>query len=273
MVDQDLPALNMRAALSLQNIASAKVGDELLLVTNLARAHKQIVADVAQLGDKGRWPSQPQGPELDQAERLAVVAVNSPTPRLWTLVTRRGYVQRLVHAGMERNIAQGAGLLPHLDRRDWPVALVSGDEREIVLITSWGQAIRFPQHTIETHGSMALDLDPDDQVVAALSLTADAGTPYELLIVTASGHGIRRDVAQLPARSRPGDTAGKTLIQARDVLGLLSAQQSAQLAFVTYGGKLAFAEVEGAARHERLARGSLLCDLGGDPAVAVTQIG
>ena len=272
LAEQDQPVLDMRAALSLRGIVSAGPGDELLLVTNLARAYKRLVADVAPLGDKGRWPTSAQDLELDEAERLTALAIGSPAPRLWTLVTRRGYVQRLVHAGMERRMAQGEPLASRLERRDAPIALVSGDHRELVLITSWGQAIRFPQHTIETQGSIALDLAPDDQVVGALALSVDADTPCELLIVTASGYGLRRDISQLPARSRPGDTPGKTLIQAHDVLGLFAAQPNAQLVFATYSGKLIFAAAEDAARHDRLAKGSRLCDLDRDPAVAVTQV-
>jgi DNA gyrase subunit A len=275
LADQGQPVLSARAALSLQRIASAGAGAELLMVTNLARGYRRMTADIPLLEeeDKGRWPAPPQDLELGDAERLTAVAVNAPSPRLWTLVTRRGYVQRLVYAGMERNIAQDQVLLPHLDRRDAPIALVSGDHREIVLITRWGQAIRFPQHTIESQGSMALDLDPDDQVVGALSLTVDPGAPaHELLIVTASGYGIRRDVVQLPARSRPGDTTGKALIQAHDVLGVFAARPDAQLAFATYGGKLVFASAENASRHDRLAKGSRLCDLDRDRAVAVAEM-
>jgi hypothetical protein len=44
------------------------------------------------------------------------------------------------------------------------------------------------------------------------------------------------------------------------------------VAFATYGGKLVFAPTESAARHDRLAKGSRMCDLAHDPAVAVTQL-
>jgi DNA gyrase/topoisomerase IV subunit A len=270
--DQDQPVLNARAALSIRQIVSARPGDELLLMTNLARAYRQMSADVPELEDKGRWPGSPQDAQLQDAERLTAAVAVQPPPRLWTVVTRRGYVQRLVWAGMERSIAQGAGLLPRLDRRDAPVALVPGGQGDLAIFTRWGQAIRFPLHTIETQGSMALDLDPDDQVVAALALSGDLAAPgHEVLLVTASGRGLRRDVAQLPARSRPGGTTGKTLINARDLLAVFAPLQS-QLIFATYSGKIVFAPVESAARHDRLAQGSRLCDLDHDPAVAVTQI-
>jgi DNA gyrase/topoisomerase IV subunit A len=273
--DQSRPMLGMRAALSLQTITSARPGDELLLVTNRARACRRMAASVDDLGEQGRWPVPAKDLELDDGERLTAVAVSDGSPRLWTIVTRRGFVQRLVRAGMDRQMAQEQSLLQHLGRGDAPVALVPGSQGDLILLTRWGLAIRFGQHTIETQGSWALDLDPDDQVVGALALAVDSSSSaaHELLIVTASGLGIRRDVAQLPPRSRPGGTPGKPLIQARDVLGLFPySAPNARIVFATYGGQLAFARAEDAARHARLAQGSRLCDLGHDPAVAVTQI-
>lgn len=273
LADQDQPVLSKRAALALQRLVCAGPGDELVLVTNLAHAYRQMVADLPELGDKGRWPDVIQRLDLDDAERLTAAAAYTHPPRLWTMVTRRGFVQRFVHAGMQRTMTQGTSLLPHLDRRDAPIALVPGSEGDLVIITRWGNAIRFAQPTIEAQGSWALDLAPDDEVVGACALVGNDSTPGpELLIVTASGYGIRRDVSQLPARSRPGDTSGKALIQARDVLGLWGARPDAQLAFATYGGRLVFASSNTAAAHDRLASGSRLCDLGNDPAIAVAQI-
>ena len=95
-----------------------------------------------------------------------------------------------------------------------------------------------------------------------------------LLIVTASGYGMRRESAHLPARAHPGGT-GKALIQARDVLaifGLPPEHRRAEVLFVTYTGKLAVVPVADIPLHERLGRGALLHDLTRDPAVAVTVL-
>jgi DNA gyrase subunit A len=232
-----------------------------------------MVADLPEWEARGRWPRPSESVDMEEAARLAAVAVNHRSPRLWTLVTRRGIVQRIVHAGMERAMAQDQPLLSRLNRRDAPIALIPGDRGDLVIITRWGNAIRFALHTIETQGSQALDLDPDDEVVGALNLSGDDRTPgHEMLIVTASGYGLRRDVAQLPARARPGDTPGKALIQAQDVLGLFHSSSNTRLIFATYGGRLIFASSDQAARHDRLAKGARLCDLDHDPAVAVTLI-
>jgi DNA gyrase/topoisomerase IV subunit A len=274
LADAQEAALEMRAALALQYVVWARPGDELLALTNLGRGFKRLQADLPPLGDKGRWPAPPGNVELDPGERVTVTTVTgTPPPRLWTVVTRRGYVQRLVRAGMDRDIAQGKPLLPRLDRHDEPAAIAPGDQGDLVIVTRWGQAIRFPHRTIETHGSSALQLDSDDQVVGALTLAQEeAAQECELLIVTASGYAIRRDSSQLPTRSQPG---GKTraLIQARDVLVILRHDpRASQLLFATSGGKLVLSDAAKAAYHDRLAKGTQLCDLERDPAIAVAQI-
>jgi DNA gyrase subunit A len=274
LAQQDQPVLGPRDVLSLYRVVQAGPGDELLMLTSQGRAFRHLLADIPLVDDKGRWPASPED-VVKSDERLAAVAKTSAPPRLWTIVTRQGYAERFVRAGIEINIANGEPLLRNLARRDEPVALTQGDRGDLMLITQWGQATRFAQQAIETQGSTALDLEPDDQVVGALSMNSDSATGSgTLLIVTASGYGMRRESSHLPARTRPGG-AGKALIQARDVLaifGLPSARRQSQLLFVTYTGKLALVPVADIPLHERLGRGTLLHDLSRDPAVAVTLL-
>jgi len=266
--------LSPRAVLSLYRVVQAGPGDELLMVTSQGRAFRRLLADIPLVDDKGRWPPSPED-AIESGERLAAVTSTSPPPRLWTIVTRRGYVKRFVRAGIEINVASGEPVLRNVARHDEPVAITQGDRGDLVLITQWGQAVRFAHQAIETQGSIALDLEPDDQVIGALTVGDDAGLGNTgILIVTAAGYGVRREDAHLPARSRPGGT-GKALIQARDVLaifGSLPEHSKAQLLFVTYTGKLAFVPATDIPLHERLSKGTLLHDLARDPAVAVTLL-
>jgi DNA gyrase subunit A len=184
-------------------------------------------------------------------------------------------VERFVRAGIEINIANGEPVLRNVARHNEPIALTKGDRGDLVLVTQWGQAVRFAQQAIETQGSRALDLDPDDQVVDALTVPdVVRSDEMDMLLVTASGYGMRRGNVHLPARSRPGGT-GKALIQARDLLAIFGSppgRGEAQLLFVTYSGKLALASAADIPLHERLGKGTLLHDLTRDPAVAATLL-
>ena len=261
--------LDARAMLTLQSVVWVKPGDELLILTSQGRGIRRLPADIPALGARKRWPAAPED-GLAPGERPATVVASAQPPRFWTVATRRAYVQRFVRAGWDHQMIQGEPLLKSTLRNDESVAITSGDGGDLFVVTRWGRAVRFSQRAIETHGSIALDLEADDQVIGAMTLATDT----EILIVTASGQCIRRTSSQVPRRSRPGG-AGKAMIQAHDVQGILNptiATHRAQLLFLSYSGKLTTVSAEDVPLLERLGKGTRLVDLSHDPAVAVTII-
>ena len=284
MARQGRPALDKRALLGLRCLLLARPHDELLLLTSQGRGLKVQLSDICLLTDSGGRPfDRAPGPQaqglraqdrpttegqgLASGERLtAAVAVAEP-PRFWTVVTRRGYVQRFVRVAFDRGLTQGDRLVKSPLRNDEPVAVVNGDRGDLLLVTRWGKGVRFSHRAIEGQGSVALNLDPDDEVVAALSLPSDA----EILIVTASGYVMRRHTSQFAARSRPGG-AGRTLIQAHDVLAAFPYSAQARLLYLTYSGKLAFVSTVDVPLQERAGKGTPLRDMSLDPAVAVAYV-
>jgi DNA gyrase/topoisomerase IV subunit A len=135
------------------------------------------------------------------------------------------------------------------------------------LITRWGKGVRFSQRVIETQGSVGLELDRDDEIAAAVALPTDT----EVLILTSSGRAMRRETAPFAARSRPGG-AGKTLIQARDVLAVIPCASEADLLFLSSSGILTSAPVADLSLEQRASRGTPLLDLSRDPALAVVWV-
>jgi DNA gyrase/topoisomerase IV subunit A len=196
----------------------------------------------------------------------AATAVADP-PRFWTVATRRGYVQRFVRVAFDRRLTQGDQLVKSPLRNDEPVAVINGDRGDLLLVTRWGQGVRFSHRAIEGQGSVALNLEPDDQVVAALSLPAEA----EILIVTASGYAMRRHTTRIATKSRPGG-AGRTLIQAHDVLAVFFFSPKARLLYLTYSGKPIFVSTAEVALQDRAGKGTQMRDMSRDPAVAVALV-
>jgi DNA gyrase/topoisomerase IV subunit A len=290
MARQGHPVLDKRALLGLRCLLLARPHDDLLLLTSQGRGLKAPLSDVPILAEGGNWPTAegqglaPQGnsglalrrssgPALRQSswlasgEQLAAALAVAEPPRFWTVATRRGYVQRFVRVAFDRRLAQGERLVRSPLRNDAPVAIVDGDRGDVLLITRWGKGVRFSHRAIEGQGSVALDLEPDDEVVAALSLPTDV----EILIVTAGGYGARRDTTRFSSRSRPGG-AGRALIQAHDVLAAFPYSASARLLYLTYSGKLAFVSVRDLPPQERVGKGTPLRDMSRDPAVAVVLV-
>jgi len=263
------PALGSRALLGRRCwLLLARPHDELLLLTNQGRGLKVLPSDLPSLVEGGDWPiTEGQGVAVD--ERLTAAVAVAELPRFWTVVTRRGYVRQFIRIGFDRKLAQGDQLVESPFHNDEPVAIVNGDRGDLLLLTRWGKGVRFPQRAIAGQGSLALELDPDDGIVTALPLLSDT----EILIVTASGYAARRDTARplFKARSRPGG-AGKTIIQAYDVLGVFPYEPQARLLYLTYSGKLAFVSTAGISLHKRSRKGTQVHDFGRDPAVAVAFV-
>lgn len=259
-------SLDDRATLALRCLLAVRPHEELLLLTSQGRGTRQLVPDVPLLGDEGRWPNRP-APWLREGERLCVASTLSEAPRFWTIATRRGYVQRLVRAAFEREMEEGDPLLRNLLQHDEPSAIVHGDRGDLVVLTRWGYAGRFAHRAIDVQGSVALELESGDELVAALALPED----QEILIVTSAGLGMRRDSRQLAARAKPGGR-GKRLIRARDVLGVFPYASEDSMLFLTYGGRFVLVGTGELAAQDRLGPGQELCDLEHDPAVAVARV-
>ena len=259
-------SLDSHAMLALRCLLAARPHDELLLITNQGRGTKRLVPDLPPLGEDGRWPD-PPSPWLREGERLCVAAITTQPPRFWTIATRKGYVQRFVRAAFEREMEGGDPLLQSLCHHDEASAVVDGDRGDIAVVTRWGYANRFSHRSIDVQGSLAIELESGDEVVAAVSLPEDG----EMLIVTAAGYGMRRHSEQLPARARPGGS-GKRMIRARDVIAAFPYRPQDSLVFLTFGGRLVLVGARGVALRDRVGQGEELCDLERDPAVAAALV-
>jgi DNA gyrase/topoisomerase IV subunit A len=255
------PALERGAVLSLRSFLLARPQDEVLVLTSQGRAARLLVPQIPLLRD-GTWPDEPQI-ALDAGEHVAVGAALDETPRFWTVITRRGTVRQFLHVRLQRLLEEEIPVVRPASRADEPVAVASGDRGDLLLVTRWGKAVRFPQRAIDTQGAQALDLDQDDSVVGGVALPDEA----EVIAVTASGAVLRRDTTGFSRQTKPGG-AGKSFIQAFDVLGVYPSAPRGKLLFLTYAGTFATAAPSQAPVQTRPGRGTQLVDLVANPAIA-----
>jgi DNA gyrase/topoisomerase IV subunit A len=165
-------------------------------------------------------------------------------------------------------VEKGEPLVESPFRRDVPVAVVDGDEGDLMLVTRWGKGIRFPQRSIESAGAAALEMDDDDEIVAALPLHSDDA---QVLVVTAASFAVRRGVSQFEPRPRPGGN-GKPFIQAFDVLSAFTCEPDDRLLYLTYSGKLVLASISDIPLYTRSNKGAPVVAFDRDPAVAVVLL-
>ena len=266
LVREQRPLPGGKAPGSIVRLLLARPDAELLLLTSQGRGRKMPLSDVGVLVEGRDWPAA-EGRELAPGEWLTAATSVTKPPRFWTVVTRRGFVRQYLRISFDRVLAQGDLVVESPIRNDVPVAVVNGDEGDLLVLTRWGKGVRFSQRSIEGQGSIALELEPDDEVVAALPLLSDT----RVLVVTAASFAMWRDTAQFKARSKPGST-GKALIQAFDVLAVLPREPEAHLLYLTYAGKLALVPVADIPLHTRSRKGSRVRVFDRDPAVAVVIV-
>jgi DNA gyrase/topoisomerase IV subunit A len=266
LVRAEQSVLNRGSMLGLRRVLLARLHEELLLLTSRGRGLAMPVAQAPILGESD-WPVF-DDPDLKENEWLTGAVAMSRQPRFWTVVTRRGFVRQLIRIDFDRRVEKGEPLVESPFRRDTPVAVVDGDEGDLMLVTRWGKGIRFPQRSIESAGSQALDLDADDEVVAALPLQEDDA---QVVIVTAASFAVRRGASQFEPRPQPGGR-GKPLIQAFDVLSAFNCVSRDRLLYLTYSGKPVLASVGDIPLVTRSSKGAPVYTFGRDPAVAVVLL-
>jgi DNA gyrase subunit A len=263
---QEQALLSKGAMPGLRRVLLARPHAEVLLLTSQGRGLRLPLSDVPLL-EGTDWPAV-DGPALGENEWLTGAVAVAHQPRFWTIVTRRGFVRQLLRIDLDRRVEKGEPLIESPFRRDVPVTVVDGDEGDLMLVTRWGKEIRFPQRSIESAGAVGLELDDDDEVVAALPMSDD-GT--HILVVTADGFAVRRGASQFEPRPRPGGKA-KSVIQAFDVLGAFCCTPEDKLLYLTYSGKVIFASVGDIPLYTRSSKGARVYAFDRDPAVAVVMV-
>ncbi len=256
------PALSRSAVLGVRCLLVARPQDDLLLLTNQGRFVKLFLHKVPFLVQEADLPLV-EKPSLKTGERVTAAVAVGVAPRFWTVVTRRGFVRQLLHLQIDKQLGLDEVVVGSSLHNDEPVALVDGDRGDLFVITRWGKAVRFSQRIIGTRGCTALDVEPDDEVVAALPLPSDA----EVLILTSAGNARRRETSRFRAQSKTGGS-GKTFIQAYDVLGAIPFAPRGKLLYLTFSGKYVAAPISSIPLQGRAGKGTGLIDLSQDPAVA-----
>jgi len=266
------PVLGRPTLAQLWGVLVARPQERLLMLSAGGVGREAAVSMLPTLEEGVVWPvggdhaAPPDGP-FGRRDPLSAAAVVGEPPRLWTVVTRRGWVRQHLAAAFARELATGLPMAISPRARDVPVAIVNGDPGELMVFTRWGRCARFPQRAISAQGDAALELDEDDQVVGALPL-ADEG---EIVLATASGAVMRRSTTQAKARMQPGGP-GQPLIQAFDLMAVFLHQPHADLLLLTHSGRLLTHPADLIPLHERIGKGTPVGQLARDPVIAMALV-
>ena len=179
---------------------------------------------------------------LDPAERIsAVVPIKEFDDQHFVfMATRKGTVKKTPLSDFSRPRSSGI-IAVNLQEDDWLVNVAITDgEREIMLLTDAGKAIRFREDAVRAMGRTAggvrgIQLGDDHSVIQLLILGEG-----HILAVTGNGYGKRTPVAEYPRRSRGG--MGVISIQTSErngqVVGAAQVAEEDEVMLITNAGTL-----------------------------------
>ena len=162
------------------------------------------------------------------------------------MATREGTVKKTALGAFSR--PRSAGIIAvHLDAGDSLAAVVLTDgERDIMLFSSGGKAIRFREHDVRamgrtSRGVRGMQLGKEERIISLI--VAGSG---QVLSVTANGFGKRTPVEEfrLQGRGGKGLIAIKTSSRNGDVVGALLVEEGDEVVLITDSGTLMRTEVE-----------------------------
>ena len=162
------------------------------------------------------------------------------------MVTSSGIVKKTSLQNFSRPRASGI-IAVDLREDDRLIGVdITDGERDVMLISSAGKAVRFKEQAVRPMGRNArgvrgIRLGPGQQVISLIIV--DEG---DVLTVTENGFGKRTPISEYPVRGRGGQGVISIQTSARNgkVVGAVLVKQDDELMLITSGGTLVRTRVE-----------------------------
>jgi len=181
--------------------------NDLLFFTTRGRVFQLKAHEVPSSGREAKGIPVNNLISLDEGEAVSALLPLSAADRQGYMVmaTRRGVIKRTALSEF-RNVRRNGLIAVNINEGDELVWVrASGGTEDIILVTSDGRAIRFPQDDVRSMGRVAtgvrgIRLRENDQVVT-MDLVREGA---ELLTVTEKGFGKRTQLSEYTAHGRGG---------------------------------------------------------------------
>jgi DNA gyrase subunit A len=187
-----------------------------------------------------------------------------------------GYVKRTVLSDYA-NIRRGGIIALKIEDGDELVGVhLTEKDQEILLVTTFGQSIRFLQEDVRsmgrnTRGVRGINLRPGDQVVAMDAVRQDA----DVLVVTENGFGKRTSIDEYRVQNRGGRGIKTLNINEKNgpIVQMKLVAEDNELMVITAQGIMIRISVDEISRYGRAAQGVKIMRLGeGDQVVSVAKL-
>ncbi len=194
----------------------ADESQNLILVTNQARAFKLPVSRLPVSPVRSRGQLLTQGLPLRPDERLAFVLPQQNTGYA-VLLSQRGHVRRLRYHYFGESLRPGTLLYDLKDLGAPATACWTTGEDELFIVTRQGRAIRFAERLVPASGCLGIRLERDDAVAGIAAVQAESG----VFMLSADGKGTVRLMAGFAANKAPG-AGGRLAMKTDELVGAVT---------------------------------------------------
>ena len=260
----------------IEHLFTASTHDYLMFFTNTGRVYVERVHEIPDMGRAAKGRSIANLLELKTGETVAaLIRVLSKTnadkeDTTWEqegyvfFATKQGTVKKTALADFA-NVRKGGIIAIGIDQGDVliDVKLTSGNDK-VVLITSDGMSIHFPEEKVRSMGRAAagvrgIKLEKGDAVVALAVVIKDA------MLLVAGENGIGKRTAfeeyRLTSRGGKGIITMKTNEKTGAVIGALTVRDNDEIMLITFKGQMVRISVNGIREAGRNTQGVKLINL------------
>lgn len=269
-----------------EHLFVATTHQSIMFFTNLGRIHKLRVFEVPEFSRQARGQAIVNLLDFEPEEKVSAILV-SPEVEEGTFVvmaTANGLVKKTPTLSFANVRKKGIAAITLVPGDKLIGARITEGDSEVMLITTNGMSIRFPEENIRPSGRTArgvigIRASENDEVVALETIkTTDNDEEKDILLVTEDGYGKRtrliqynpqqrggkgiRAISLRRSRGRKTTVAGVRLVQTRDEIVVISSR-----------GTLIRVPVKDIARKGRATRGVVVMRLDeGDSVVSIAKI-
>lgn len=210
----------------------ADIEDTLLLISNFARAYHLPVSRLPEDEINGRGASLSNLILLDRGERIAIM-LPTPTQGHLFLVNKTGEVRRFRHGLFRDGMRKGLLLYSTVEFGSPLAGCIALDEKDILIATQQGRAIRFPEEKVPTRPCQGIRLKGNDRIAGITAVDDES----QVFLLGADGKGTLRLMSGFRANKTPG-AQGKMAMKNDQLMAAMSVQDSQDIFVISATGKL-----------------------------------
>ena len=258
-----------------KNLIMTSTHDYLMFFTNTGKAHKIKAYEIPEASRTARGTAIVNLLQLMPGEKIsAIVPVDGiKDDEYLFMATKNGIVKKTSSKEYENIRKTGIQAITLRDNDELIEAKSVDNEKEIFLVTKYGQCIRFKSTDVRPTGRSAMgvigmNLTPGDEVVG-MQLDSQGDT---LLIVSEYGLGKRTPIDEFTVQNRGGKgiKCYKVNEKSGNVIGVKAVSDTREIMLITTEGIVIRMEVSGISTLGRITSGVKLINL--DEGVKVARV-